>query len=147
MQKPQNIEGLIKSIREIILEARSVVSGTVNYVMIIQNWKIGRMIVEEEQKGKARAEYGKNIITEFSKKLTDEFGSSFNTSNLKRYRKFYLTFPIRATVQNFFNQEKSKITFVKYSVLKDSKQFFVSKYMLYLLNKEEIRKEIEFQKH
>ena len=78
MPKPQNIEGLIKSIREIILEARSVVTGTVNYVTIIQNWEIGRMIVEEEQKGKARAEYGKNIITELSKKLTDEFGNSYD---------------------------------------------------------------------
>jgi hypothetical protein len=165
MPKPQNIEGLIKSIREIILEARSVVTGTVNYVTIIQNWEIGRMIVEEEQKGKARAEYGKNIITELSKKLTDEFGSSYNTSNLKRYRQFYLTFPINATVrresqtsenkdigngamvQHFFHQEKSKITLDKYLVLNDSKQVFASKYMLYLPSEEEIRKEIEYQKH
>ncbi len=100
MTKPENIKSLHKSIRELILEARSVVSRTVNFVSVIQNWEIGRMIVEVEQKGKAKAEYGKYIIKELAEKLTAEFGSGYDVTNLKRYRQFYLCFPISATVQH-----------------------------------------------
>jgi len=102
------------------------------------------MIVEEEQKGKARAEYGKNIITELSKKLDDEFGSSYDERNLRYYRKFYQTFPISATVryesqtsenkdivngatvQHFFHQKKSKTTLVKPHPLFDEISPFLS---------------------
>jgi predicted nuclease of restriction endonuclease-like (RecB) superfamily len=107
-------------IREIILEARSVVTGTVNYVTIIQNWEIGRMIVEEEQKGKARAEYGKNIITELSKKLTDEFGSSYDERNLRYYRKFYQTFPIRNAVSSKLKIAEKKTTEKRNAVSSES---------------------------
>jgi len=56
-------------------------------------WEIGRLIVEEEQKGKARAEYGKRLIRELSKQLSDEFGKGFDKSNLWNMRSFYLCFP------------------------------------------------------
>ena len=94
MQKPNNIKPLHTKVRELILEARSAISRTVNFVSVVQNWEIGRMIVEEEQGGEAKAEYGKYVIKELSEKLVNEFGSSYDISNLHKYRKFYLTFPI-----------------------------------------------------
>jgi len=98
MPTPDKIQNLHKNIRELILEARSAVAKTVNFVSVVQNWEIGRMIVEDEQGGEAKAEYGKYIIKELSEKLTEEFGSSYGKSNLRRYRQFYLSFPISAAL-------------------------------------------------
>jgi predicted nuclease of restriction endonuclease-like (RecB) superfamily len=100
MLNSKDKQPLHSKVRELIIEARSAISRTVNFVSVVQNWEIGRMIVEEEQGGEAKAEYGKYIIKELSKKLTEEFGSSYNTSNLKRYRQFYLTFPISAALRH-----------------------------------------------
>jgi len=86
MQHPNNINALHSQIRELILEARATVSRTVNYVVIIQNWKTGRMIVEEEQGSEAKAEYGKQIIKELSNKLVDEFGNCYDERNLRNFR-------------------------------------------------------------
>ena len=94
MQHPNNIQPLHFKIRELILEARSTVSRTVNFVTIVQNWEIGRMIVEEEQGDEAKAEYGKYIIKELSKKVADEFGNSYDERNLRHFRQFYLTYGI-----------------------------------------------------
>ena len=62
--------------------------------MIIAYWEIGKTIVEEEQNGQNRAEYGKALIKELSKQLAKEYGKGFNSSNLAYMRKFYLAFPI-----------------------------------------------------
>ena len=94
MDKPKHINTLHTNIRELILEARSTVAKTVNFVSVVQNWEIGRMIVEEEQEGEAKAEYGKYIIKELSEKLTDEFGSGYSIQHLKFCRQFYYIFPI-----------------------------------------------------
>jgi hypothetical protein len=56
-------------------------------------WNIGRRIVEEEQQGEIRSEYGKKLIKELSKRLSAEFGKGFSEANLKNFRQFYLTFP------------------------------------------------------
>ena len=109
MRNLENINKLYQNIRELILEARSVVSRTVNFVSVIQNWEIGRMIVEVEQKGKAKAEYGKYIIKELAEKLTAEFGSGYSETHLKYCRKFYQLFPIshalRDQLQTIDNEE------------------------------------------
>ncbi len=60
--------------------------------MVITYFEIGRMIVEEEQKGKIRAEYGKKLIQELSKKLSRDFGKGFSIRNLEQMRKFYLVY-------------------------------------------------------
>ena len=95
MNKPKHINTLHTNIRELILEARSTIAKTVNFVSVIQNWELERMIVEEEEQGgESKAEYGKYIIKELSEKLTVEFGSSYDERNLRYYRKFDLIFPI-----------------------------------------------------
>lgn len=62
--------------------------------MISTYWSIGKRIVNEEQQGEKRAEYGQYLVRELSKRLTQEFGKGFNVSNLYLMRRFYLTFPI-----------------------------------------------------
>jgi predicted nuclease of restriction endonuclease-like (RecB) superfamily len=91
---------LYQSIRLTILEAKQKVVVTVNVAMLETYWQIGRYIVEEEQQGKHKAEYGKQQMQELAKKLTEEFGSGFDRSNLLRMKNFYILFPIRDTLRH-----------------------------------------------
>jgi len=88
----QNIDNLYKIVHEIIDNARSRVYQTVNIEMLQTYWNIGRVIVEEEQRGKGRAEYGSFLILNLSEKLTREYGKGFTISNLKYMRQFYQVF-------------------------------------------------------
>jgi len=67
--------------------------------MVKTYWNVGRLIVEEEQKGKSRAEYGKSIVENLSVRLTKDFGKGFDMTNIWNMRKFYLTFPILDAVR------------------------------------------------
>lgn len=66
--------------------------------MVYTYFEIGRMIVEEEQNGKERAEYGKHLLEELSKRLKSEFGKGFSVDNLENMRKFYIAYSISETV-------------------------------------------------
>ena len=72
--------------------ARKKVVTTVNQTMVLTYFEIGRMIVEEEQKGENRAEYGKKILKILSKKLTEKYKKGFSLTNLKQIRSFYLVY-------------------------------------------------------
>ncbi len=84
---------LLTSIREILLSARHTAYKAVNFAMVTAYWNIGKLIVEDEQNGNVRAEYGKAVLEELSTKLTEEFGKGFTITNLKNMRQFYLLFP------------------------------------------------------
>ena len=86
---------LLQSIRELVQEARQQIVRSVNSVMVHTYWHIGRLIVEDEQQGEARAEYGKQQLEQLSARLTDEFGKGFDVRNLRNMRAFFQTFPIR----------------------------------------------------
>ncbi|MCY7275753.1 MAG: PDDEXK nuclease domain-containing protein [Phormidesmis sp. CAN_BIN44] len=73
--------------------ARRAAARSVNAVMTATYWEIGRRIVELEQRGESRAEYGKQIIERLAKDLSDRFGRGFQKSNLFQMRAFYLTYP------------------------------------------------------
>ena len=90
----------IDDIRTLINEARKQVVHTVNTVMVATYWEIGRRIVEEEQNGNERAEYGKYLIKNLAEALTADFGKGFGETNLKYFRQFYQTFPIRHTLRD-----------------------------------------------
>ena len=81
------------SIREILAEARRKAATSVNFIMVEAYWRIGAKIVEQEQKGEARAAYGKELIKELSRRLGDEFGRGFSMANLWNFRQFYLAYP------------------------------------------------------
>lgn len=87
---PQN--RLYDTVNQIIEEARNTVYRSANFIMVQAYWNIGRAIVEEEQKGKERAEYGQELIKQLSKKLTKKHGKGFNTTNLWYIRQFYTVF-------------------------------------------------------
>ncbi len=76
----------------ILEDARTRVSRTVNSAMVIAYWLIGREIVEEEQKGKRRAEYGKALIADLSRRLRERYGRGFSVPNVRNFRQFYLVY-------------------------------------------------------
>ncbi len=91
---------LFTSVKEIILEARQRVFRLVNSNLLETYWKIGQLIVEDEQEGKPRADYGKNVLKNLAQQLTVEFGKGFDESNLRNMRQFYKAFPIRDTLRH-----------------------------------------------
>lgn len=86
---------LLKDVRELILTARKAVVHSVDFIQVLTNFEIGRRIVEHEQQGAKRAEYGKALLSELALELTAEFGKGFSRSNLQNMRKFYLAYADR----------------------------------------------------
>ena len=85
---------LYDAIRQVLETARQSAYKAVNFAMVQAYWQVGRLIVEDEQRGKARAEYGKKVLEELAARLTADFGRGFTITNLKYMRSFYLAFPI-----------------------------------------------------
>lgn len=100
---------LVNDLRSIVSKARSKAFAAVNYSLVERNWRIGQRIVEEEQNGTSRAEYGKHVIEVASAALTKEFGKGFSYTNIANYKRFYLTFSdlqILQTVSEEFKKQK-----------------------------------------
>ena len=91
---------LYRSVRKVIQEAHGVVSRVANWAMVESNWRIGFLIVEDEQKGKRKAEYGKAVLKDLARRLTAEYGSGYDERNLRYMRSFYLAFPIRNALRS-----------------------------------------------
>ncbi len=89
----------IDDIKQIVRSARGKAYVAINYAQVEQNWLIGQRIVEQEQHGAVRAEYGKRIIQRASEELTQEFGKGFSVTNMKSFRKFYVEFQYLAIGQ------------------------------------------------
>ncbi len=81
---------LFAEIRQILIGARQTAYKAVNFAMVTAYWNIGRLIVEDEQQGSTRAEYGKAVLADLSVRLTEEFGKGFDERELRRIRQFYL---------------------------------------------------------
>ena len=84
---------LYRRIRKILEAARTGVARSVNTTQVIANWLIGREIVEEEQRGKRRAEYGQRLLGGLSRRLQADFGRGYSVDNLEWFRQFYLDYP------------------------------------------------------
>lgn len=82
----------IQDIKQILAQARQKAYTAINSAMVEAYWQIGKRIVEEEQDGKERADYGKEIIKTISEEMTKEFGKGFTDRNIRNFRQFYLTF-------------------------------------------------------
>lgn len=96
----QEVEDLYAGIRNILANARQRAYSAVNFAMVESYWLIGQQIVEHEQHGEARANYGKGLLKELAAKLSVEFGKGFDESNLRYMRLFYRCFPIRDTLRH-----------------------------------------------
>lgn len=86
-------ESFVSDVKKIVERGRGAAYGAVNAVMIETYWHIGRRIVEQEQKGKERAEYGKQLIELLSAELTQSYGKGFSGRYLRSFRQFYLLVP------------------------------------------------------
>lgn len=102
------MKDLVSEIRSIIETSRSNAVRSVDFCRVQMYWQIGRRIVEEEQGGQARAEYGKSLIKNLAKELEPEFGSGFGKRQLDYSKKFYLEFPIVHTLYAQLNWSQYK---------------------------------------
>ena len=89
--QPSNVSSFIADIKQIVNTGRMSAYSAVNATMIATYWNIGRRIVEEEQHGKERAEYGTELIKMLAKELTHEFGAGFSERYIRSVRQFCLT--------------------------------------------------------
>lgn len=97
MLEKSNIQ-MIKEIKDVIISSRNKIAYEVNNTMLLAYWNVGRIIVENEQNGNIKAEYGKQILKELSKELRKILGSGFSVSNLQYMRRFYIAYPKQQTV-------------------------------------------------
>lgn len=100
---------LVSEIRSIIESARTNAVRSVDFCRVQMYWQIGRRIVEEEQGGQTRAEYGKGLIKKLAKEIEPEYGSGFGQRQLERARQFYIEFPIASTLRTQFNWSQYKL--------------------------------------
>ena len=163
---------LYQRIRQILESARTNMARSVNTTQVVANWLIGREIVEEEQQGKARADYGEGLIRNLTAQLQMDYGSGYSLANVKYFRKFYLEYPQLAVGEKGYavrsllaNQPASGVTkkgyavrnptlglilcaekndaVVRYTLGKDQQQqIFASRYQLHLPTVAELQAEI-----
>jgi len=107
IEKNINLDFYNKVIQILNIARKSVVQ-TVNKTMVYSYFEIGKIIIEEEQKGETRAEYGKKILKGLSERLSKEFGRGFSVDNLENMRRFYLTYSISETISRKSTNEKSE---------------------------------------
>lgn len=91
---------LYEGIRSVLSDARKVAYRAVNFTMVQAYWTIGKLIVEHEQNGEKRAEYGKAVLSSLADRLTQEFGKGFDVSNLRYMRLFFFAFPKRDALRH-----------------------------------------------
>ncbi len=103
-------EDIYSEIKETLLLSRSQAYSAVNFAMVQAYWQIGRIIIEHEQNGNARADYGKAILQELSSRLTKDFGKGFSVRTLQQMKKFYVMFPNT-------NALRSQLTWTHYRLL------------------------------
>ena len=127
---------LVNDLRSIVSKARSKAFAAVNYSLVERNWRIGQRIVEQEQNGASRAEYGKHVIEVASAALTKEFGKGFSETNITNFKKFYLKFKelaILQTVSEEFKKQKQQTQSDESSLLPQKGQTASAQFELRLL--------------
>ena len=127
---------LVNDLRSIVSKARSKAFAAVNYSLVERNWRIGQRIVEQEQNGASRAEYGKHVIEVASAALTEEFGKGFSETNIMNFKKFYLKFKeltIPQTLSEEFKKQKHQTLSDESSLLPQKGQTQPAQFELRLL--------------
>ena len=114
----------IKEIKELLKSARNKVYQNINEIMTKTYFEIGKRIVEEEQKGKSRADYGKALLKNLSIELTKEFGKGFSVDNLENMRRFYLVYSKSETVSRKFELSWSHYIFLSRIKNDDERKFY-----------------------
>ena len=108
---------LFTKIAELIESARQKIATTVNLAMVYTYFEIGRMIIEDEQQGKTRADYGKHILKDLSKRLTEKFGKGFSERNIEQMRQFYRAYSIPQTPSAELKKYRFMLSWSHYLIL------------------------------
>ncbi len=103
-------DDIYSEIKETLLSSRNNAFSAVNFAMVQAYWQIGHIIVEHEQNGSIRAEYGQSILQQLAARLSDEFGKGFSVRTLQQMKKFYVLFPNA-------NALRSQLTWTHYRLL------------------------------
>ena len=93
-------QALYTQVREVLARARQQAHRSINQAMVLAYWQVGRLIVEHEQAGQARAGYGERLLPKLAERLSAEFGAGFAVQSLRNHRQLYLVLPddeIRST--------------------------------------------------
>ncbi|MBQ7244157.1 MAG: DUF1016 family protein [Bacilli bacterium] len=109
----------INEVKELLNAAKEKAKVAINVAMVYTYYEIGRRIVDQEQKGENRAEYGKEVLKQLSTALTKEFGKGYSVSNLKMMRQFYSVYSADRIGQPLVSELKSLPT------TSDGKRFFL----------------------
>ena len=125
-------KNLYSKIAELLQSARQTIVRTVNQTMVYTYYEIGRIIVEDEQHGKERAEYGKQVLKELSGRLTVDFGKGFSVQNLENMRKFYQLYQSDEKSQSpirILEKQNAALSWTHYLILirlenKNERQFY-----------------------
>jgi predicted GNAT family N-acyltransferase len=117
---------LFQQVAVLLKNAQQQVFRAVNSTMVYTYFEIGRVIVEEEQNGNERAEYGKQILKGLSEQLTKEFGKGFSVDNLQNMRKFYLTYSNYETLSSISEDLKIKSETISTEFVNSEEQMLIS---------------------
>lgn len=118
MKKIAKRDNLYKQVANLLHTARKSVVQNINSVMVNSYYLIGKMIIEKEQQGRMRAEYGEALIKNLSKRLQQEFGRGFSVDNLENMRRFYLIYSKSETVsRKFIESKKTPLSWSHYQFL------------------------------
>ena len=109
MKESQDIIHLYSEVKNIIMSARQNAVRSVDFCRVQMYWEIGRRILDEEQKGKKRADYGSYLLKNLALKLEPDFGSGFSVRQLERSRQFYKMYPIASALRSQFNWTQYKL--------------------------------------
>ena len=116
----QHQDSFVSDLKSIANEARRQAYRAADHLLVVRNWLIGWRIVEQEQAGKERAEYGKKILELASQSLTQEFGKGFGLTSIKNMRSFYLTFSKLKISQAMLDQFGIESNSIRQALLDES---------------------------
>ena len=134
-----DIQNLYNEVKEIIASARQGAVRSVDFSRVQMYWNIGKRILETEQGGKDRAEYGSYLLKNLAKRLEPEYGSGFSVRQLEMCRQFYRTYPIANTVCSQLNWSQYKLLI---SIQDEQKREY---YQLEAVNNAWTKRELERQ--
>lgn len=129
-------DSLFERISKLIEDARGKVASAINLTMVYTNFEIGRYIVEEEQQGSDRAQYGKAVLKNLSKKLSDKYGDGFSDRSLLQMRQFFLTYspsPINTIDGNIASTETPEDQVVSIPQTLSAKSTFTLSWSHYII--------------
>ncbi|WP_223601133.1 DUF1016 N-terminal domain-containing protein [Chryseobacterium sp. GVT01B] len=135
-------DSLFQSVKEIIRQSREKVFRIANSTLLLTYWQIGKLIVEDEQQGKERAEYGKYTLKRLSQKLTLEFGKGFDYTNLSNMRKFYTAFPIVDTLSQQLSWSHYRLLSIQDN--KDKRHYYLNESVQNNWNYRDLKRQINF---